>query len=903
MERLYGALGRASLLVGSIALLACSSSNGETSATSSTGSWAGGSGPGTGGSGAAGGQGGAGGQGAMGGGFEGPCIQAAGDGPADSHLWTDDGDQAELFVVGGDECARDYSLSSTANLRADAWNMAQAPNPRAFSETETDPVVRSGHDMFDALYALALHETREASVETINNYAFNGGNPVQCPAGGCFETGLKWTYVWTRDTAYAVDLGLAVIDPARATGSLSFKLSDRRGGGSPEIVQDTGTGGSWPISTDRVVWAIGAWEALKWLDGAERDAFRDAAYAAMANTADRDRVVVYDAADGLYRGEQSFLDWRAQSYPGWVTGDPAQIGMSKSLSTNVGHLRLLEVTAALATEKGLSAEATKYAGWASDLKTAIASRLYVAEDGMFSTYVTTGLDQAPARRYDLLGQALAVLADVGTPTQRQTAVESYPHLPKGAPVMWPQQQFTPIYHNRALWPFVTAYWGRAARHARNAAAVTRAVNSLMRGAAMHLSNLENFEAVTGAAWLDDGAYSGPIINSSRQLWSVAGYLSMVHELVFGLEASQDGIRFAPFLPQALREQLFPGVSRVALSRLPYRGKTVNVVLQLADAPAGGALEATSVTLDGQSIGDAFTGADELNDGSTFVVTLGAASGVSNAMTEVTTAEIADYRNLFGPQPPVVSGISESGGSLTLSLGVGGETPGDVTIDVYRDGQRIATALPGTTTSWTDPQSASTSADESHCYTIETAFASGTRSQRAKPFCWWGPGANRITSFDANAFTANGGNLVFNHGRTHYENWGDAGHSLTVSGVTVARSGTYYLQTVAGNGGPEDTGVTCAVKRIEVRDQNQTVVGGGYLTMPHLGSWSVWKESNLVPVSLATGQTYSIVVFEDADAFNMSELDHFSIYDGTGGQAGRFNRTNVAEIKLLGASLQ
>lgn len=28
-----------------------------------------------------------------------------------------------------------------------------------------------------------------------------------------------------------------------------------------EVEQDTGTGGSWPISSDRVVWCIAAWEA------------------------------------------------------------------------------------------------------------------------------------------------------------------------------------------------------------------------------------------------------------------------------------------------------------------------------------------------------------------------------------------------------------------------------------------------------------------------------------------------------------------------------------------------------------------------------------------------------------------------------------------------------------------
>ncbi len=68
----------------------------------------------------------------------------------------------------------------------------------------------------------------------------------------------------------------------------------------------------------------------------------------MTNTAEHDRRVVFDPNDGLYRGEQSFLDWREQSYPAWVATDTVHIGMSKALSTNVAHHALLDITASLA---------------------------------------------------------------------------------------------------------------------------------------------------------------------------------------------------------------------------------------------------------------------------------------------------------------------------------------------------------------------------------------------------------------------------------------------------------------------------------------------------------------------------------------------------------------------------
>ena len=93
----------------------------------------------------------------------------------------------------------------------------------------------------------------------------------------------------------------------------------------------------------------------------------------------------------------------------------------------------------------------------------------------------------------------------------------------------------------------------------------------MRGAALNLSNMENFEAVTGLPYKgDEGEDSGPVVNSQRQLWSVAGYASMVQDIVFGLETTQSGIRFAPFVPNEIRNTLLAGADSqsTALQRKP-----------------------------------------------------------------------------------------------------------------------------------------------------------------------------------------------------------------------------------------------------------------------------------------------------------------------------------------------
>jgi len=71
-----------------------------------------------------------------------------------------------------------------------------------------------------------------------------------------FDTGAEWSGVWTRDISYSALLALAVTHPDAVKNSLLVKVKNG------VIVQDTGTGGSWPVSTDRIVWTLAAWETF-----------------------------------------------------------------------------------------------------------------------------------------------------------------------------------------------------------------------------------------------------------------------------------------------------------------------------------------------------------------------------------------------------------------------------------------------------------------------------------------------------------------------------------------------------------------------------------------------------------------------------------------------------------------
>jgi hypothetical protein len=862
-----------------------SGAGGAATIASSSTAGTGGAGPGAGGTSGAGGAGGS--------TTETACYQAEGPGAGPSNVWVDGAHTTTVTITQLSDCERSYTLTTTAPLRDGVPS-----NPRVVDEAAIGPVLRTGHELFDALYALALDEVREASVDSISNFAFNGGNPIPCPAGGCFETGRLWTYVWTRDTAYAVALGLGLLDPTRAKNSLALKTSARRDGTRPEIVQDTGTGGSYPISSDRAVWALGARALLRVLEGSERTEFAAVAREAAKNTVLRDREVVFDARDGLYRGEQSFLDWREQTYPAYVATDTAQIGMSKALSTNVAHLVLLELAGQLAEESGDSAFASQAADWATALRTAIRARFWVDELGGFSSFIPGPLDPAPTRRLDWLGASLAVLEGVGTPAEAQQVVANYPHLAAGAPVIWPQQQDVRIYHNRAIWPFVTAFGAKAAAKVGNASVVDHAVRSLVRGAAMNLSNMENFEVATGANWVEEGPTSGPVVNSQRQLWSVAGYVSMVHEVLFGLEPVEGGLRVAPRLPGSLRDSLFAGRDVVALSRVPYRGQSLSVRMHLPPMGAGdGLLTVTSLELDGVPVTGDVLDASALGASSTIDVWLGPPSQSAGAMTELSASDVGEYRRVFAPRTPEVGALSIVGDRIRVPLTVS-EQASDIELRVYRDGEIVADALPGSTTSFTDTGSGD-HATRTHCYAVEARFLTGgNASQRSKAACYWGPSSGRIATFGAQGFGASGGQLVFDHGRWHHENWGDPGDTLSVANVVATQSGRHLIQALAGNGaGGFDTGITCGVKRVDVLE-GSNVIGGGQIAMPHLATWSDWRGSTFVEVELEAGKTYTVVLREDASSGNMSDYDHFALYNGTGGIGGRFNFVNVAELKVL-----
>ncbi|RCW84539.1 hypothetical protein [Phyllobacterium bourgognense] len=790
---------------------------------------------------------------------------------------------------------RTYKLTTTQDQRK-----ANKGKQLKIEERANDPTIRTGSQMFDGLFAMAMQEARELTVTSIKDGAYNNGNSVPCGGTiGCYQSGDEWTYVWTRDTAYAVDLGLAQINPQAAKNSLLFKLSKRRnatqtlGAETTEIVQDTGSGGSWPVSTDRVVWARAAFELLKYLDGEDRTQFLNDAYTAIRNTIESDRLAAYDNRDGLYRGETSFLDWREQTYPDWMKDTVVHIAMSKTLSTNINHWKILDVAAKMAVELNKAPDAAKFADWADDLKQRIRNDLWLKDAGMFSMMKITELDQAPVRRFELLGEALAIQDGIADKGQTTSILENYPHTTAGAAVVWPQVQDLKVYHNRAIWPFVSSYLIKAAK-GRNADVVNRNFDTLINGAALNLSNMENFE-FTKLAVTAPRDEDRPEIDSDKQLWSVGGYIGSVLDVVFGREANMKGIRFEPFITKKMHKDVFNGARQIQLNNLEYRGRKITVKVNLPDAglSAKGSYKAQTVMLNGSTIPlDRYTPASDLNIAGTNILVVELIDNPADG--GVAKVVGATNPHLYGPRTVDFNRVENNNGSIKLDWK--DAPPLWTGVNIYRNGVSIATGIPGR--EWTDTPGPG-EMGQALCYSLERQYtreAYDNVSQRTNPSCYWSD--RRIETIGANSATnkpvadAKTGPIT-EHGRRSWSNWGLPEEELTFKFIPSV-DGTYHILLNYGNAfGPVNTGVTAAVKKMDVAGAGKTL-NSGIVVMPHLDSWDTWGESTVVPVKLEAGTEYTIKL---SDFYNMSYLASNATYNDRGGKEGILNRANITELIL------
>ncbi len=373
------------------------------------------------------------------------------------------------------------------------------------------PNYRGNIPVLGAMYKLAIQE-----LQSVMNDA------------GLLTAGENWDGVWTRDISYAIILGAAIAQPEACKRSLDSRI---KGG---LITQDTGTGGGWPISTDRVVWILAAWVYVRTTN--DMDWLRDRIDTMLRTLEQDDRVL--DLKKGIFPGETSFIDWREQSYPDWMS--PADIGDSYAFGTNLLHVAARRAIASFLRMLDRPDEALRYKEDSCRLNEKVQEHFWNRGMRQYGMMITSdgALDDRPDALATSLGTLFGFLSD-----HAQESLDHLPRSPFGTAVFGPCKVSQPdSYHNRSVWPFTEAFVLLAHAELQDMRGMEFSMASLLRAGMLFGSNKENFHALTGEA-------TDTILNSNAQLWSSAGMLGMFYSGLFGIRYEGRNLVFTPCVPK------------------------------------------------------------------------------------------------------------------------------------------------------------------------------------------------------------------------------------------------------------------------------------------------------------------------------------------------------------------
>lgn len=593
------------------------------------------------------------------------------------------------------------------------------------------PQYTGGSLLEQANYNLSLQESLEA-IETDQT----------------FRTGIFWGGVWTRDVSYSILHALAQLHPEISKNSLLAKVNANN-----RIIQDTGTGGAWPCSTDRTTWILAAWELYKVTGEKE---WLDCIYPVIRNTIEDDRIVAYDPETKLMRGETSYLDWREQEYPSWM--QPNDIYQSETLGTTAVHYQSLRILSEISRLEGQSAESAKYAAWANDLAEGINRHLWIEEKGYYGIYLYGRRHQTLHPQSETLGEALAILFGIADEARARRITASVVNMPFGTPCIYPNLGDQPPYHNDATWPFVQGYWMRANAKAGNEEGLLHSISSIYRGATLWLSNQENYVVY-------DGDYGNTQINSARQLWSVAANLAVVPAIYFGINYELDGIHFTPFVPKVMKGER-------TLANFRYRDAVLTMTVK------GFGNQIKRFVLDGQEMQQPLFPAN-LKGEHTIVMEL------SNQQPERVGVTYAENR--YQPNTPVVK---LQANQLTWEA-----IPGAATYRVMKNGVEIAKVETTTATCQGEGE-----------YQVQALDATGFPSFASEPI--YVDGANQVQLYEVEQYAkaSDGKNVCISRNE----------NILITIPVEIPADGTYAIDWRYANGnGPINTENKCATRLLKV----------------------------------------------------------------------------------------
>ncbi|HYG34875.1 MAG TPA: amylo-alpha-1,6-glucosidase [Clostridia bacterium] len=377
---------------------------------------------------------------------------------------------------------------------------------------------------------------------------------------GKFLAGQNWQQVWTRDTSYSVELACALLHPDVSKTTLLGLGQQVEGIGECWYQDKCGHFAGWPNLTDAIVGAPGTWEL--YLVTGDRDLLRPI-YERTVRSLLRAERDAFDSKLGLFRGCSSFMESNS-GYPKDYAMKGEKVGKTCALSTCLlyyrGYLVAAEAGKALGEDvRPLKAKAAK-------LKAAINTHFWQPDKDYYAYFIDE--NGVPDPRMEGLGEAFAILTGVADAKRAQQILSKTPTTPWGFPCLWPQYEewrdysrdFAHYYHNGMIWPFVQGYWAWAATDMKNVPVFARELDALVKLSEKNDTFMELYRP-------EDGKPDG----SPRQLWSASGFLSMIYHGLFGMDFVEQGVRFAPVVPEQFEQ--------IVLDNVKYRDSQLRIVVK------------------------------------------------------------------------------------------------------------------------------------------------------------------------------------------------------------------------------------------------------------------------------------------------------------------------------------
>lgn len=683
-------------------------------------------------------------------------------------------------------------LNPLIPLENKSWKLTQDISSKA-SYSSQQPIV-------DALYNMSLEEAKLA-----------------IEPDSTFRTGAKWSGVWTRDISYSILLSFAYLEPEVAKISLLRKVKRDR------IIQDTGSGGAWPVSSDRTTWALAAWEVYK---ATGDKVWLKKAYTIIKNTISDDYKTIR-TSQGLYSGESSFLDWREQTYPKWMSN--MDIFISQNLGTNLVHYQTHKIASKMAVLLGEPNE--EYENIAAQIKKAVNEQLWMKDKGYYAQYLYGRNYATPSPRFEALGEALSILFDVADDEQSKSIISKSPLTEFGVTCIYPQIPGMPPYHNNGIWPFVQSYWNLAAAKVGNEKVLNHGLASIYRASGLFLTNYENMVA-------DSGDFKGTEINSDRMLWSIAGNLSMVYRVFMGMQFEEDKLIFSPVVPKK-----YGGTK--SLKNFKYRNALLDIIVD------GYGNKITSVWIDGKKTEKAIVNSDLVGKHSIRIQ-------LSNTTFDNDPSNFVENKyTLANPNTVLTGNVISWGNNLKAKE-----------YKVYKNGNHLTTVQ--------SPRFEISDLSYGE-YAVSALDYEGNESFLSEPLVYSSQKAILIEAEESGIKSDL--NFVNFSGKGFVEITKEKNTKLSFQ-IDTIEEGDYFVDFNYSNGsGPWNTDNKCAIRSLCL---NKNYVG--VVVMPQRGNneWSDWGKTNSHKIHLEKGINKIELQFEEWNNnmnidVNRAMVDYIRLY--------------------------